>query len=33
MNKHLNNFIDKVEGLEEGTTNKAIEQERTRQGY
>lgn len=27
MNKHLNNWLDKVEGLPEGTSNRNIEKE------
>jgi len=33
MNKHLNNWLDEVEGKEPETTNKAINEERKRQGY
>ncbi len=33
MDKHLNNWLDKVEGREEGSSNKNIEKERVRQGY
>ena len=33
MNKNLNNWMDVVEGLPEGTTNAAIEKERDRQGH
>ena len=31
MNKHLNNFLDKVKGLPENTTNKNILREMARQ--
>ena len=31
MNKHLNNWLDKVEGLPEGTSNRNIEKEIKRQ--
>jgi len=33
MNKHLNNWLDKVEGLPENTTNNSFERELKRQGY
>lgn len=33
MNKYLNNWLDKVEGKPEGSSNKGIEKERVRQGY
>jgi len=33
MNKHLNNWMDKVEGKKPETTNNAIKKERKRQGY
>lgn len=33
MSSHLNNWLDKVEGRKEGSSNKAIEKERVRQGY
>ena len=33
MNKHLNNWLDKVEGKKVGTTNENIEKEIKRQGY
>ena len=32
MNKHLNNFLDKAEGLPPETSNKGIEKEMKRQG-
>jgi len=31
MNKHLNNWLDKVEGLQVGTTNRNIRKEVRRQ--
>lgn len=33
MNKHLNDWMDKAEGKEVGSSNKGIEKERVRQGY
>ena len=33
MNKHLNNWLDKVEGKPLNTTNNAITKELVRQGY
>lgn len=33
MNKHLNDWMDKVEGKEVGSSNKGIAKERVRQGY
>lgn len=33
MNKHLNNWFDKVEDKPENTSNNAIAKERKRQGY
>jgi hypothetical protein len=33
MNKHLNNWLDKIEGKPKETTNKAIKKEKRRQGY
>ena len=33
MNKHLNNWLDKVEGKPPETSNNAIKKERKRQGY
>lgn len=33
MDKHLNNWLDKVEGRESNSSNKAIDKERKRQGY
>lgn len=33
MNKHLNDWMDKAEGLPEGTSNKGIVGELKRQGY
>lgn len=33
MNKHLNNFLDHLDGLPENTSNKNIKREPVRQGY
>ena len=33
MNKHLNNWLDDVEGKPKNTTNNAITKEMERQGY
>jgi len=33
MNKHLNNWLDEVEGKPKNTSNNAINKERVRQGH
>ena len=33
MNKHMWNWMDKVEGKKEGTSAEALEKEKKRQGY
>ena len=33
MNKHLNNWLDKMDGLPENTSNNAINKELKNQGY
>jgi len=33
MNKHLNNWLDKMDGLPENTSNNNITKEMKRQGY